>query len=297
MNPMKRALFLFLFGGIIFNVLAQNSALKDFREVYLWDVTLSMKGCNDAPNIYDKVVDALVNSINSISNERTEIVVIPFQDTEYCEVWREQATQSGKEYLIKKITSYNNDKKTNTNISAPLQYVIKNILSKDKIDILKLLTDGRDNVDPVRLREILNRWCDLAREKDVFGYYILLTKDAKSEKDLILKLKEICNFEVIDLENNIEGLGNIVQVNAPFATNGLVINVRDEYNIPKRIQFSSYGGNMPDGYKIHFNIEENPYVELNEVCTMLSDNTFELHPKFKKPLDELKNILPPLLTD
>ena len=32
---------------------------KDVRQTYLWDVTLSMKGFNGAPNIYDKVVDVM----------------------------------------------------------------------------------------------------------------------------------------------------------------------------------------------------------------------------------------------
>ena len=64
---------------------------KDVRQTYLWDVTLSMKGYNGAPDIYSKVVEVMVKDIQSITNERTEIVVIPFQDTQYDQVWREYA--------------------------------------------------------------------------------------------------------------------------------------------------------------------------------------------------------------
>ena len=73
---------------------------KDVRQTYLWDVTLSMKGYNGAPDIYSKVVDVMVKDIESITDERTEIVVIPFQDTQYCEVWREFATPQGKAAII-----------------------------------------------------------------------------------------------------------------------------------------------------------------------------------------------------
>ena len=289
---MKRLLLLPAFLSLTFTLFAQNTNLKDFREVYLWDVTLSMQGYNGAPNIYDEVVKALTENIQSITNEKTEIVVIPFQDTQYCEVWKDYATEKGKEFLINKIKQYNNDKVTNTNISAPLEYVTNNILSADKIDILKLLTDGKDNVNPTRLNQILDNWCELAQEKDVFGYYILLTQEAKKDESLILKIKEICNFEVIDLENSIDQLSNIVQINAPFATSGISVNVRDEYNQPKRIEFSSYGGNIPAGYKIHFQIEDNPYVSLDETCTMTTNNTFEIHPQFKMSLEELKTEMP-----
>ena len=75
---------------------------KDVRQTYLWDVTLSMKGFNGAPDIYDKVVDVMIKDIQSISNERTEIVVIPFQDKEL-DVWRAYATPAGKATITKRI--------------------------------------------------------------------------------------------------------------------------------------------------------------------------------------------------
>ena len=76
---------------------------KDVRQTYLWDVTLSMKGFNGAPDIYDQVVDVMIKDINSVTNERTEIVVVPFQDSKYCEVWREMATTAGKKALAERI--------------------------------------------------------------------------------------------------------------------------------------------------------------------------------------------------
>ncbi len=262
---------------------------KDVRQTYLWDVTLSMKGYNGAPDIYSKVVEVMVRDIQSITNERTEIVVIPFQDTQYDQVWREYATPEGKAAIIKQIKEYKNEKVTNTNISAPLQYVIDNIFTTDKIDIMKLMTDGNDNVNPAKLHDILNRWCEIAKAKDAYGYYILLTNAAK----LDFELKGICNFEEVDVSDMLDGIADIRQVNSTLKR-GIIINIRDEYDKPKRLTFKIYSGdgNIPEGFKIRYKTLPNDYVEIDEVAEMQADNSLEIHPKFKKPQEELIAELP-----
>lgn len=265
---------------------------KDVRQTYLWDVTLSMKGYNGAPDIYSKVVDVIVKDIQSITNERTEIVVIPFQDTQYCDVWREFATSEGKEALIKRIRNYKNEKVTNTNISAPIQYTIDNIFTVDKIDIMKLMTDGNDNVNPAKLHDILSRWCDIAKAKDAYGYYILLT-DAAKNGDLSFILKGICNFEEVDVSGMLDGIADIRQLNNTWKE-GILINIRDEYNKPKRLSFNVYSGdgNIPAGFKIYFKTLPNEYIEIDEVAEMNADNSLEIHPKFKKSQQTLIEELP-----
>lgn len=264
---------------------------KDVRQTYLWDVTLSMKGFNGAPNIYDKVVDVMIKDIQSITNERTEIVVVPFQDKEL-DVWREFATPEGKAAIIDKISKYKNENITNTNISSPLQYVINNIFSADKIDIMKLMTDGNDNVNPARLRDILDHWCDIAKQKDAYGYYILLTNAAKND-DLSLVLKGICNFEEIDASQMLNGIAEIRQINNSWKE-GILINIRDEYNKPKRLVFNVYAGdgNIPAGFKIRFKTIPNDYIEIDEVAEFQSDNSVVIHPHFIKSQQALMNELP-----
>lgn len=265
---------------------------KDVRQTYLWDVTLSMQGYNGSPDIYDKVVDVMVQDIESITNERTEVVVIPFQDTEYCEVWREPATEEGKAALIKRIRGFKTTKVTNTNLSAPLQYAIDNVFTEDKKDVLKLMTDGNDNVNPDRLRKVLSEWCEMAVKKDVYGYYILLT-DAAKNGDMSLVLKEICNFEEVDASKMLESISQIRQVDHSLKK-GLLINVRDEYNMPKRLLFKIYSGegNIPEGFQIRFKTMDNEYIEIDEVAEIQDDNTLVIHPKFKKSQETLINELP-----
>lgn len=272
-------------------VLFAQGAFKDVRQTYLWDVTLSMKGYNGAPNIYKDVVDIMVKDIQSIDNERTEIVVIPFQNTEKCDVWRAYATPAGKKELIGKIRAYKNDNVTNTCISKPLEYVLRDVFSPDKIDIMKLMTDGVDNVDPKRLEDVLSRWCELTRGLDAYGYYILLTNSAVDEK-LRLQLRGICNFEEIDASSDLSSIAEIVQVKALFAQ-GVRINIRDEYNKPKRLEFTQYmGKTAPAGYQIHFRTSPNPYVEIDETVELRPDLSVELHPRWLKSQQQLIEELP-----
>lgn len=288
---MKRFSVLLLMFVYVCTIQARMQNFKDVRQTYLWDVTLSMKGYKGAPNIYDKVVDVMVRDINSIDNERTEIVVVAFQNTRFCEVWREYATQDGKSKIISDIKSYYNADTTSTNISAPLQYVIDEIFSSDKIDIMKLMTDGYDNVNPSRLKAILANWCEIAKAKDAYGYYILLT-DAAKNGDLSLELRGICNFEEVDASQNLDGIAEIIQETSSFVE-GVPLNIRDEYNKPKRLEFIQYMGNeAPTGFKIHFKTRPNPYVEVDEIAEMQSDNSLEIHPRFKMSQDELMRTLP-----
>lgn len=58
---------------------AQSGNVKDVRQTYLWDVTLSMMGkAPGAPDIWEQVKEAIITDIQQISDDRTEIVVIPF---------------------------------------------------------------------------------------------------------------------------------------------------------------------------------------------------------------------------
>lgn len=285
----------FLLGFVILMLsigLRAQGQFKDVRQTYLWDVTLSMKGYNGAPDIYDQVVDVMIKDIRSITDERTEIVVVPFQDTKYCEVWREFATPEGKEAIIKHIRNYKNEQVTNTNISAPLQYAIDEIFTTDKIDIMKLMTDGNDNVNPARLREVLEQWCEIAKQKDAYGYYILLT-DAAKNGDISVVLKGICNFEEVDASQMLDGIADIRQVNNTWKE-GILINIRDEYDKPKRLRFTIYSGdgNIPAGFKVRFRTRPNDYVEIDEVAEMESDNSLEIHPRFKKSQQALIEELP-----
>ena len=270
---------------------AQPRNIKDTRITYLWDVTFSMHGYNGAPDIYDEVVKALVEDICRISDPRTEIVVLPFQDTWYCDVWKVFATDKGKQEIIRKIRDYNNEKITNTSIAKPLTYAINNIFSSDKVDIMKLLTDGKDNVSPQEVSNILDNWCEIAGKKDVYGYYVMLTDQAK-DGELVMKLQKICRFEAIDDM----GFQNIISVLPPEK---ISLNIKDDYSKPLIINLTTVNdAEIPDGFKIHVRSLEAtsedgyPYIHIDETVTVGNNNTITLHPEFLLSLEDMRSCLP-----
>lgn len=275
-----------VFALILLCSVSYSQQAKDTRLTYLWDVTLSMKGFNGAPNIYDKVVDALVKDIKQQSNERTEIVVIPFQNSEYSEIWRNYATESGKKKLISLIKNYKNDNVTNTNISAPILYAIKDVFSKDKIDILKLMTDGKDNVNPDKLKETLSSWCEVAKGKNVNGFYIMLTDNARDSL-IFDMIKNSCRFKTI-FGTEIDAIISLTpQKNAS-------INIRDDYNKKLNIKLTPNDGaqQIAQGFKVHVSVEDNPYIDIDEDLELKNDFTIDVTPKFKASQEDLMNILP-----
>ena len=94
---MKKIALIFLLLLSQLSAFAAGNMFKDIRQIYLWDVTLSMKGYGGNPDIYDKVLSVMIKDIESIDNDRTEIVVIAFQDTEYCQIWRTLDSENEKQ--------------------------------------------------------------------------------------------------------------------------------------------------------------------------------------------------------
>lgn len=172
-----------------------HDEMKNYRYIYLWDVTLSMKGYGGAPNIWKEVTDNIINDITSNlpNSPRNEIVVIPFQTDFYCKPWRQRGDAQGKAELIRQIRQFDTDQVSNTDIGRPLTRVIDEILSPDKIDVMKLLTDGKTQ-NEAAFKAALRHWCAEAQHKDAYGYYIMLTDNAADEA-VVQDINATCRFE------------------------------------------------------------------------------------------------------
>ena len=160
-----KKLLITLMALISFNPLfPQSGNVKDVRQTYLWDVTLSMQGkAPGAPDIWEPVKEALISDIQQIRDDRTEIVVIPFQH-KALEEWREPATAEVKARLVTKIKAYkiplhnyNGKMTTMTCLYEPLLHVVNKVLSADKVDILKLMTDGIPDEHEKEYKDLINR--------------------------------------------------------------------------------------------------------------------------------------------
>lgn len=278
---------------------AQNAQVKDIRQTYLWDVTLSMKGQgkdqngNKNPNIWEIVKKALIEDIQAISDESTEIVVIPFQH-KVLDVWKESATEVGKDRIIKRIQGYDiplayttasGTKTTMTYLGPPLEYCMQSIFTADKRDILKFMTDGVDEQGNGYFQHVLGQWCDTAREKDAYGYFIILTEAARiGWEEFKENHEEICRWTATPETTQILSFTELTPQNLSF-------NVRDDYGKSLQIKFSKSGkGNIAEGYKVRVSTMMNPYMAFDEEITLKSDFV-EIQPRYLMKQEDMKTCL------
>lgn len=272
------------------NVFAQQNQFKNERRIYLWDVTLSMKGHNGSPDIYDKVVAAMEKDINSICDEHTEIWVLPFQ-TSVLEKWTEKATLAGKKSLISKIKTYNNDQITYTNIAIPMEYAMNDLITQDKRDVLILLTDGVQN-DPKcskkKLYDLIRKWCAKAEENDAHAFYVMLTEFAQDE-ELIKVIDETCRMTKYTPDD--DGNINITFIEFNPQSN-YKYNIKDDagkdvtlrFDCKKRIE-------IPSGLKIRCYSEPNSYIKVDEIVS-IENGTITISVKHMQDYDSLRTKLP-----
>lgn len=275
---------------------AQSGNVKDVRQTYLWDVTLSMQGkAPGAPDIWKQVKEAIITDIQQISDDRTEIVVIPFQHKALDE-WRESATAAGKAKLIAKIKAYEiplfdfgGRKTTMTCLYEPLQYVVDKVLNADKVDILKLMTDGIPDEHQAEYEDLLGRWCQIAREKDAYGFYIMLTSQAAAGKTVLEKLRP-CHFDAVDVA---ELGGTNVSLLMLTAQENIAFNVREDYGKEITVKFAhNGGGSFQQGYNVHVYSYENPYIQVDQVVELRENYTVSVKVRYLMSRQEMMDMLP-----
>ncbi len=279
----KYVLFFFAFVCFGINAVAQSNNLKDQQIIYLWDVTLSMKGYNGAPNIMDVVKNEIIKDINSIDDQSTRIVLLPFQDAghQFNPVVYD-ATDTGKQILVKYITDFDNNDVTNTNVAYPIQYSIDNLIDDKRLNIIKLMTDGVHNdksTSKEQLYEIIRKWCQYSREENAFGVYFALT-EAANDPDLIAELKEHC-WKVVP-----PGRVDIVE---------LLPDPEFRFNIKEggdAVLNFTYKGNASklDGTQIHAELADNEYFVIDSNVT-LNNGKLSIPVKMNGTYDELHPLL------
>ena len=274
---------------------AQSGNVKDVRQTYLWDVTLSMQGkVSGAPNIWEQVKEAIITDIQQISDDRTEIVVIPFQH-KALEQWREPATAAGKAKLVAKIKGYkiplhpfNGRMTTMTCLYEPLQYVVDKVLTPDKVDVQKLMTDGIPDEHQAEYEALLARWCQIAKEKDAYGFYIMLTSQAVAGRTVLEKINP-CRFDAIDVA---ELGGTNVSLQVLTAQPIVAFNVREDYGKDITIKFAHSGsGSFQKGYMVHVYSYENSYIQIDQVVELREDYTVSVKAQYTMTQQQMMDAL------
>ena len=247
-------------------VSAQDEQFQPEKRIYLLDVTLSMQGYGDNEDIYDEVIDALIDDINKVTDPNVEIVVMPFQEGILAE-HASKATTEGKTMLIQKIKEYKDTYKavTYTNILVPFKYAVENYVDPKKSNIIMIMTDGKHNdkssPKSLLIKEI-KKWGTLTESVNAYAFYIILTTKADDQElnDLIEGTKGI---DVID--NTGKKNFTVCQL-TPQAE--VAYNTKEDVNNGCQMQIRCNQDSYPDNLVVHIEAH-NEYVDIN------SDQTIE----------------------
>lgn len=276
--------------AIIPEMMGQSCQFKDEKRIYLWDVTLSMKGYQDkTPNIYDKVVQALKKDINSIIDEQTEVIVLPFQ-TKVLDRWSVKATREGKRELIANIENFENNEVTNTNITLPMKEVMNTLVDPGKRNVLILLTDGEQNAKGYPLDvllELIRKWCAFAERNDAHAFYVMLTSFAVNDQ-LVRVIDETCRINKIITDPNDINL-NFVEL---LPQENLKFNIKDDVGKKIRLKIDCKKKvTIPKDVRLHIYCNNNPHVAIDQVASVIN-GVLEFEVKLKQAYEDMKNALP-----
>ncbi len=308
---MRKLILLFLSQCLpIIAIFAQGSIEK--RIVYLWDVTYSMHGgrmgnkyptqevkvagkpfevlqYNQKYDIYDRIMDKLIADIES-QNARTEIVVIPF-NSKVLQVWQKIATTDGKQYIEEQIRNFYNSTQTKTCFYTPLKFAKDSVFASDCPNVLKILSDGTHNQQDTKDKfyNLLDNWCDCAEEKNIQGYYFVLTDQALND-DLKGRLEKSC-FKILR-DNPSDTIFELPDCNVKIQTTHY-LRVFEDYDKDIILPLNMSNGELKDDAMIHVSIQENDHIEL-EQDIVISNQTSQLvlKPTFKKSRETMMHELP-----
>jgi len=193
LKTVKIGILLLLTVFLTANLQAQLS--KKQHHIYIWDVTLSMKGYNNAPDIYNDVVDVMVKSLAELEEDGSDIIILPFQD-KVLQTYKVKATPTGIEQAIDFVKNFNNENITYTNICIAWEKAIQLIDPRNK-NIIYLFTDGAQSDLASKgypkdcLNKVIDQYCSLINSSEnAYTFYISMTdKLPNSFKD---KLRNAC---------------------------------------------------------------------------------------------------------
>ena len=199
-----------------FTLMLSSQVLKE-RRVYYLDCSYSMVKPNA---IWDDVCDNLKNAIDNVHDETTELIVIPFAfDNQHhlsLDVYRELATPGGKSKLKNKISSITPTKSTMTYHSDALKDFYSNRVSLDRVTYMFFMTDGQNEEKPDPMPGLIKQWGSRYSGKNVYGFYVMLDKDAydNSIEGLIDQQPQLWRVRTADVNINLIRLQNNAVFNA-----------------------------------------------------------------------------------
>lgn len=176
-----KTVFLVLFLSSL-PLLAICQELKE-RRVYYLDCSYSMV----MKKLWEPVRADLIHAIQSVNDEKTELIVVPFAkdnspfNPNKLSPFSAMADEAGKAKLVAAIEGLGTPiKSTMTYLRDPLCDFYARRVAPSKVTYLFLMTDGLNEEKPETLfHNELKRWGTLYGDKNAYGFYVMLDKDAK----------------------------------------------------------------------------------------------------------------------
>lgn len=243
----KRAIFLLVVFILLHNIV-KGQISKKSNHIFIWDVTLSMKGYNNSPNIYNEVVEVMVHTLTNIEADGSSIYIIPFQD-KVLQTNVQIANEAGKQAAINFVKNFNNEAVTYTNICVAWEKAIQLIDNRNK-NFIYLFTDGEQSDLSNKnqaygkncLNKIIDQYCALVNNtQNAYTFYISLNTNLPTA--LKQKFKTRCP-EYLRL---IEGVPPTGITGIQPTTNVQVINL-----LEGDVSFTQYfdiNGNLPQKFR------------------------------------------------
>lgn len=231
---------------ILFSLCAFAKDLPE-RRVYYLDVTGSMA----EHKIWSPVKENLKRAIDNISDPDTEIIVIPFTDSQHGlgRVWAGKATRADKDRIKGEIDNVGYERSCSTNLGLPLNDFLNKRMDPSKVNYMFLMTDGIPEQEKNKFLSDIDSWGNRALG-NAYGFYVKLHNDARHPM-VSQKIKR----------QNVNRLWEVgdasIDINLIRAKDFPVFNPRNEHSVS--IPFS--GKFDPKNMKV--NLDENPYYKLD----------------------------------
>ena len=197
----------------LFPLLSWGQELKE-RRVYYLDCSYSMV----QKKLFGPVCSDLVHAIQSVNDEKTELMVIPFAydsspfSHDKLKPFSATADGPGKAKLVAAIKALGEpSKNTKTYLRDPLCDFYDRRVAPSKVTYMFLMTDGQDEEKPRTLFENeLKRWGGLYGDKNVYGFYVMLDPEAKNSaiENIINSQPHLWKVETANVNINLVRLHN-----------------------------------------------------------------------------------------
>jgi hypothetical protein len=182
-----------------------NAQILKERRVYYLDCSYSMV----TNKIWDDVRNNLKSAIDNVSDETTELMVIPFAFDKahhnHLDAFSEVATEKGKATLKAKIDGLGTTPSTKTFHSDPLKDFYNLRVNDKRVTYMFFMTDGQNEENPDSFKPLLELWGDKYGNTNVYGFYVMLHDLAKdpSVGSVISKQKHLWQVETADVNINL----------------------------------------------------------------------------------------------